>query len=196
MTSSSSTRRSRLPLVLVALAIVALSWWQTRQHESAPAPTGRSTAQEAPRDQAAPAPPTVAGESTGNAPYDLAKDERRGGHTLARHVGRTDDELADRLRREPDISAASTYTDRAAAERTIARTLAREQPRIAKWLARDGNRPNLALDYRGPSGEIIGRSLERRARNATVPCTDAVVVLRWDGQQGYYVLTSYPETRR
>jgi hypothetical protein len=44
---------------------------------------------------------------------DLGGDESRGGHTLARHVGRTDSQLLDRLAREPRISAASTYTDRA-----------------------------------------------------------------------------------
>ena len=43
--------------------------------------------------------------------YDLQADERLGGHTLARHVGRTDQELHERLRRDPQISAASTYTD-------------------------------------------------------------------------------------
>ena len=40
-----------------------------------------------------------------------------GGHTLARHVDKTDAELAERLRLEPQLSAASTYTDRAVAER-------------------------------------------------------------------------------
>ena len=50
---------------------------------------------------------------------DLAADESMGGHTLARHVGKTDSQLSDRLRREPQISAASTYTDREMAERTV-----------------------------------------------------------------------------
>ena len=43
--------------------------------------------------------------------YDLEADEALGGHTMARHVGRTDAQLAERLQRERDISAASTYTD-------------------------------------------------------------------------------------
>jgi hypothetical protein len=44
--------------------------------------------------------------------YDLTAAERLGGHTLARHVGRTDAQLRDRLRREKNVSAASTYDDR------------------------------------------------------------------------------------
>ena len=41
--------------------------------------------------------------------YDLAVDESLGGHTLARHVGRTDAQLAERLRAEPDISAKRSW---------------------------------------------------------------------------------------
>jgi hypothetical protein len=127
--------------------------------------------------------------------HDLSVDERLGGHTLARHVGRTDDDLRDRLRREPNISAASTYTDRATAERTVARALVQSQSQVARWLARTGSRPNLALDFRGVPNEPIGRSMAR-GRSASAPCTDAVVVLRWIERDRYFVLTSYPEIRR
>lgn len=127
--------------------------------------------------------------------YDLARDERRGGHTLERHVGRTDAELRERLRREPGIRAASTYTDRDTAERVVAATLSRERTRVERWSRGTGRRPNLALDYRGDAGASIGRTLGRRDRRSRV-CRDAVVVLRWDDRRGdFYVLTSYPEAR-
>lgn len=126
--------------------------------------------------------------------YDLERDEQRGGHTLTRHVARTDGELQERLRRERQVSAASTYTDRETAERVVAATLTRNRVRIENWLDRQGDRPNLVLDYHG-QGEPIGRSLRRGRRNA-VPCTDALVVLRWDRRQSFYVLTTYPEERK
>ena len=126
--------------------------------------------------------------------YDLARDEARGGHTLARHVGRSDEDLRDRLRRE-HVSAASTYTDRVTAERVVAAALAGNRVRVDAWLGRDGGRPNLVLDYRGEGGAPIGRSLRRGERRA-VPCTDALVVLRWDGGRAFYVLTTYPEASR
>ncbi|HEY3380713.1 MAG TPA: RNase A-like domain-containing protein [Vicinamibacterales bacterium] len=127
---------------------------------------------------------------------DLSRDESMGGHTLARHVGRTDTQLQDRLQRERQISAASTYEDRATAERVVSDALAQSKGRLDSWLARSGNRPNLALHYRGPRDRPIGRSLERGTR-APQPCHDAVVVLRWDERRrDYYVLTSYPEARR
>ena len=127
--------------------------------------------------------------------YDLRRDEARGGHTIARHVGRSDDQLRERLRDEPRISAASTYTDLGTAERVVARTLARDRARVQKWLARQGPRPNLAIDYRGDRGELVGRRLTRR-NPQPVKCSDAVVVLRWNGQRGFFVLTSYPEVSR
>jgi hypothetical protein len=158
---------------------------------------------------AAPAPAAAPATATREAPpapdrqpaataadrYDLQRDEARGGHTLARHVARTDADLRDRLRREPGISAASTYTDRATAERVVARMLARQRGRIDQWLARQGPRPNLALDYRGDARETIGRSITRR-NPQPVPCRDAVVVLRWTSGRGFIVLTSYPEVSR
>jgi len=67
--------------------------------------------------------------------YDLERDEKRGGHTLARHVGRSDADLGERLRRERQISAASTYTDRATAERVVALALAQQRVLCAHQLS-------------------------------------------------------------
>jgi hypothetical protein len=125
---------------------------------------------------------------------DLASAERLGGHTLARHVGRTDDELRERLRREPSIAAASTYPDRQTAERVIAAALERFRRRIEAWSARSGSRPNLTLDFRGDPRTPVGRSL-RRGDTRVRACPDAVVVLRWHASGRFYVLTSYPECR-
>jgi hypothetical protein len=122
--------------------------------------------------------------------YDLARDEERGGHTLKKHVGRTDAELAERLERERNISAASTWTDLDAAETTVAEALRAERGRIESWVRRGGRRPNLALHY--DAGRVIGRSL-RRGDSQTVECTRAVIVLRADGPDSFYVLTTYPE---
>ncbi len=124
--------------------------------------------------------------------YDLERDENLGGHTLARHVGRTDEQLAQRLRKERNISAASTWTDRDIAEETVAAGLHAEHGRIESWLRRGERRPNLALHY--TAGRMIGRSLRRDA-SESVPCTSAVIVLRAYGIDGFYVLTTYPEAR-
>lgn len=122
--------------------------------------------------------------------YDLERDEARGGHTLEKHVGQSDEQLHERLTRERNITAASTWKDRATAEVTIAKALGAERGRIESWMRRGARRPNLALHY--DAAEVIGRSL-RRGDSAAVDCTRAVIVLRADGPNGFYVLTAYPE---
>ncbi len=123
--------------------------------------------------------------------HDLAFDESFGGHTLKRHVGRTDEQLEQRLRDESNIAAASTYTDRATAEKVIADALQSNHEKVAHWLERNKH-PNLVLDYYGE--HPVGRTLRRGERNAQ-PCSRAIVVLHWDGPNEYHVLTSYPECR-
>jgi hypothetical protein len=53
-------------------------------------------------------------------------------------------------------------------------------------------RANLALHF--DAGRTIGRSL-RRGEIQTVNCTSAVIVLRADGPNSFYMLTTYPEGR-
>ena len=175
-------------VALAVLVLLLLGSWLLRD-ASNPSVETAPPRPEAPREAAPAAPQRTAADER----YDLDADEARGGHTLARHVGKSDAQLRERLARESGISTASTYLTRELAERTIARTLREQAERVREWTARSGRRPNLALDYRGQSSEVIGRSI-RRGREP-VSCTDAVVVLRWrDGT--YYVLTSYPEPAR
>ena len=129
---------------------------------------------------------------TSSAGYDLGRDEQRGGHTLARHVARTDDELRERLASEKNISAASTWTDRATAEVAVGQGLEVDRNRVESWIRRGYPRANLALHYN--AGRVIGRSL-RRGDSRTLDCSSAVIVLRADGPENFYVLTTYPEAR-
>lgn len=124
---------------------------------------------------------------------NLSEDESRGGHTLSRHVGRSDADLRQRLQRER-ISAASTYTDVLSAEQTVGATLHNEASRVQKWAQRQGRKPNLALDFHGDSAHPVGRTMHRGDSTAQ-PCSNAVVVLKSDGSNSYFVLTSYPECR-
>jgi hypothetical protein len=179
--------RTSLAWLLAAVAILSSSGAAAR-------PVSDPAAQApAPRTAEAPGPRTPVPAQTRR---DLRIDERLGGHTLARHIGRTDAELAARLQREVQIAAASTYTDVATAERVVGATLARSSNRLASWLRQRGPRTNLVLNYTQTTGPPIGRSLMRGARQS-VPCYQALVVLRWEDRANrWLVLTSYPEARR
>jgi hypothetical protein len=126
--------------------------------------------------------------------HDLSADEAAGGHTLRKHVGRTDDELRTRLRRERNISAASTWNDRDSAELAIGSAIAQQSNKVNRWLARENGHPNLVLDYTGDPAGPFGRTL-RRGEDSVQPCAQAVIVLKWDGPNSYHVLTAYPECR-
>ena len=178
-----------LQLVLLA-AIGAASCRQAEVPAGDPAPSTIAKTPAAPSSAAA-----VSSAVKTAASYDLAADEAVGGHTLKRHVGRTFAQLAERLYRERQISAASTYPDAATASRVVAAALAANRDRVDAWVARSGSRPNLVLLYRDPGPAPIGLSLSRGDRT-TRPCSSARVVMRWlERDHRGIVLTSYPETK-
>ena len=182
-TSWSTTRRHRASIAAACLTALALAGCE----RSGTQPATRSSSPASP----APAVSRVAPSSSGR---DLSADEDMGGHTLARHIGKTDDELRERLRREPNISSASTYTDRPTAEAVVAAALSSAQRSFEAWRNRTGRRSNFVLHYW--ARRVIGRSVARGQLEST-PCEDALVVLRWDDRrQQFFVLTSYPEERR
>jgi Bacterial CdiA-CT RNAse A domain len=144
-----------------------------------------------PADQAeAPPKPKPIGKTVASS-RDLEQDEKSGGHTLSRHVGQSDEQLRQRLQRER-ITAASTYTDRPAAESAVGIAISSHHDRIRNWLSRSGGHPNLVLDYDFP--RPIGSTLHRNEAHS-VPCLHAIVILKWQSPAGYYVLTSYPECK-
>jgi len=124
---------------------------------------------------------------------DLSQDEAAGGHTLRKHVGRTDAELRERLEHEREISAASTWNDRTSAEAAIGTAIADQNTKISRWLGRESH-VNLVLDYDGDPAHPFGRTL-RRGEDHVQPCAHAVIVLKWDSPNSYHVLTAYPECR-
>ncbi|HSZ62855.1 MAG TPA: RNase A-like domain-containing protein [Terriglobales bacterium] len=123
---------------------------------------------------------------------DLSRDEGQGGHILRKHVGQTEEQLRERLERERNITGASTYTDRSTAEHAVGAAIAQSQSEIQNWLGQPGRHPNLVLDY--DSDGPIGRSMNRGEYQSRV-CEHAIVVLKYNGPNHYYVLTSYPECR-
>lgn len=161
--------------IVAAILIATIAW--LRNHQGATKPTDRPASE----------------ASQVGARYDLSRDEHFGGHTLERHVAQSDEQLLQRLAQEREISAASTYTDRAAAEQTVAAALAQEHSRVESWLNRSDSHPNLALHFHGRNP--IGRSI-RRGEQFPQPCYEAAVVLRWDGERSFHVLTTYPEPAR
>ncbi|MEO6396905.1 MAG: RNase A-like domain-containing protein [Tepidiformaceae bacterium] len=188
-----------LPIALVGLLVVGgylyLTYRDSGTADGQPSAQATADARDPAtsknaRATARPAATRTAESSANPARHDLQPDEEQGGHTLARHVGKSDDELKARLLRESDISAASTYTDREAAERAVAAALTKGRTQLATWEKGTSNQ-NLVLRVSMP--ETVGRSL-RRGESKVEAVKSAIIVLTRDGGD-WFVLTSYPEDR-
>jgi RHS repeat-associated protein len=119
----------------------------------------------------------------------LAAHENAGGHTLSRHVGKTDAELATRLTQQPKITGASTFPDVATAEAATHANIVGSQPAINTWL--NGSQPSLVIQTQ--TGGITGRSMPRGAPGP-IDVTGVRTVLRRDPSMptGYRIQTSFP----
>ncbi len=115
--------------------------------------------------------------------------EAAGGHTLERHVGKTEAELAQRLASEK-ISAASSFTYRSVAEVAIAEAMSKNQSAIDSWMKKQGNRYTIKYD----AHRIIGITMSRRASKATSTSRLKIILQRSTKlPPGYFILTAYPE---
>ena len=127
--------------------------------------------------------------------HEAQAGSRLGGHTILRHVGRTEAQLRARLaetaglRRPPP--AISTFDDLATAERAVSGALRSHRTAIQSWAA--SARPNATrawdVSSRGSVGSGVVRSTGAYQRMSKVH-----VVLKYEVYDGmpYYVLTAYP----
>lgn len=122
----------------------------------------------------------------------LAAHELAGGHTLARHVGQSADDLAARLAAQPNIPAASTFSSRATAEASIASALDTNQAAIQAWLRGGGG--NAGSAFTTSFADPVGTTLMRGASGPT-SATSVRVVLRPDASMpgGFRILTAFPD---
>lgn len=123
---------------------------------------------------------------------DLAAEEAAGGHTIARHVARTEAELADRLVSQPRITAASSFRSLEEAETFTSRAIQQDIVGVRNWArgAPVGARYVIVKDM----NEAVGYSLSRGSQ-AVQNVTRLRVVLEKVAIKDrlYFVLTSYPQ---
>lgn len=122
----------------------------------------------------------------------LAAEEAAGGHTIARHVGRTEAQLRARLAQQPNIPAASTFKTLQEAERAVAAALRANKDAIKVW-AKTAN-PGQTKAFAYDAGRVIGQGVVRSTGQMT-NMTKMVVVVRKviTENRVYFVLTSYPK---
>jgi hypothetical protein len=118
----------------------------------------------------------------------LAAHEAAGGHTLSRHLGLSDLALLGRLDKNPGLARASTFTDRATAERAISEVIDANASRIEAFL--NGNK--FTTQISGQVSGTAGRTVARGSRTPTLSSEVAVFLRRTENGNGYRITTAYP----
>ncbi len=116
----------------------------------------------------------------------LAAHEAAGGHTLAKHVGKSEAFLRNRLATEPERWAVSTFYDRQVAENSISALIRANKPSVERWLG--GQRRQLELSGEAQHGLGI---VQRRGMPPTEE-RGMRVILRKDKAtgRGFYIHTA------
>jgi hypothetical protein len=111
-----------------------------------------------------------------------------GGHTIAKHVGKTEEELRARLVRERHLISASSFTDLRAAEKAISDMLSANRSRIMSWSSTGDPRLELRQSFSRPLGKVLMRKSGKLDEARTV-----TVVLRNEeyNEMPYYILTAF-----
>ncbi len=122
----------------------------------------------------------------------LTTQENAGGHTIARHVGLTDQQLVNRLTNEPNLNAASTYTSLPVAHAAITNALAGVAAAINQWAA--GANPGATrADNFGPTAAPVGRRAVQPPNLANIANRNTFrTVVRATGGGNCFLLTSFP----
>ncbi|MCP9274015.1 RNase A-like domain-containing protein [Mycolicibacterium arenosum] len=115
----------------------------------------------------------------------LTTSESAGGHLLERHVAQTPGDLAARLE-TTRLQEVSTFTSADEAASAVSTALQRNQEAIDNWLT------NGAVRYLELDAPFSGGAILERGSAETVAGTGVRVVLKGDGQGGWYVLTGFP----
>ncbi|HWN66612.1 MAG TPA: RNase A-like domain-containing protein [Haliangium sp.] len=118
---------------------------------------------------------------------NVESHENAGGHTDEKHIGKSESWLRQRLAREPDLDAASSFRNEAVANRTQGAFVRRYHEQIDAWLASGEH------IFRGKieMGHPIGIVVERSGRVAETSRA-LLILVRDSSAHGWHFLTSFP----
>ncbi len=125
----------------------------------------------------------------------LQLQENAGGHTIARHVGKTDAWLVNRYNGNYNISGASTYASDATATQHIQSALDIAQGGYSAWEpnANVGSRRAITTNLGYTVGRGVNAPTQRPADVQDVEDLDRLVtVIEKSGGGACFLLTSYP----
>ncbi|WP_306714878.1 RNase A-like domain-containing protein [Burkholderia dolosa] len=119
-----------------------------------------------------------------------AANPRLGGHTIAKHVGKTEEQLKKRLMLEPHLRFASSFIDLQTAERAISEVMRAQALQIERW-ASSATR-NSTLRIIGDVGHTVGYTLARGAGTVS-NSTKIMIIAKMTAynEMPYFILTAF-----
>lgn len=123
----------------------------------------------------------------------LLEQETKGGHTVDRHVAKSDAWLIDRLGKEPNITAASSFPDRVTARKVISLALKPDKTDLDEWAtdASGGDVAEIRMAFEQPIGRLVARGTA-----AAIPAHGLRLFVMADGSGSCHLLTAYPTTHQ
>lgn len=120
----------------------------------------------------------------------LIYHENIGGHTISRHVGKQDIELANRLNLEPNLRMSSSFTDIQTAEKAISTIVHNNSNLLSEFMVSSQSRLALAGDV----GFSIGRIMDRGSSSSTISSKATVIIVKDSLEpKGWRILTAFPD---
>ncbi|MGF6954541.1 RNase A-like domain-containing protein [Paraburkholderia youngii] len=122
--------------------------------------------------------------------HEAKEGSRIGGHTLLKHVGRTEAQLRERLVNEPQRKVVSSFTNRGTAELAISEVMSSNAIRLRAWAQNPTRDITLTL-IKHVAGDV-GYGISRATGKLT-KMNRVTVFLKYEPYNGmpYYVLTAY-----
>ena len=125
-----------------------------------------------------------------NGRRNIEDHEILGGHTKAKHVGKSENWLRRRLNNDPDMGDfASSFRNEATANRVQGRFVNKFKAEIDEWLLSNQTKPLLReIDMNEPIGIVV-----ERGKGGHIVTEKATLILVKDNStQGWHFLTSFP----
>ncbi len=123
---------------------------------------------------------------------DLGLDELLGGHSIKKHVGKSDNWLRQRLLKE-DIPFASTFRNEATANRTIGKFVKENRQVIEEWLKSGELRRDVDFTADESIGKVLGRGKGNVPLSNSIETNRArISLVRDSSPQGWHINTSFP----
>lgn len=116
--------------------------------------------------------------------------ELLGGHTIEKHVGKTEKWLRDRLIAEPDIAYASTFFDKELANKAQMETIKKFGAEFDDWAKNSTSSKPIKriIDLNEPAGMVVGRE----KFGVKISNKVETYIVKDSTERGWHIVSSYP----